>query len=250
MKKVLSLSLTLFIFSSLFTSFAKGSYDWYFKPNKTNTKPEVIPEAKEILNDHSVIYYGSGEEKTLYLTFDAGYDNGYHEAILDTLKEKQVSAAFFVDGNFLKRNEELAKRIVAEGHLLCNHSKSHPDTSTLSKEEFTEQLTGWEEIYKTVVGSEPPKFFRPPMGKFSENSLSFADELGYKTVFWTYAYNDWQNDKQPSKDYALSNLKERIHPGAVILLHSTSKTNSEILGEALDMLISDGYSFSSLASLQ
>lgn len=251
MKKLLSFSLIFALASSLFiSSAAEKGFDWYFKPNKTNQKPEVIPEASEILKNHSVIYYGQTEEKILYLTFDAGYDNGYHETILNTLKEKDVKAAFFVDSNFLKRNAELAKRIVAEGHLLCNHSKSHPDTSKLSKEEFTEQIIGWENIYKETVGCDPPKYFRPPMGKFSENSLSFADELGYTTVFWSYAYNDWQNDKQPSHDYALSNLKERIHPGAVILLHSTSKTNSEILCSAIDMLRNEGYSFSTIDTIK
>lgn len=249
MKKLLALSLAVLLLSPLIANASEKSFNWYFKPNKTNTKPEIIPEAKEIIGKYNTIYFGESDEKKLYLTFDAGYDNGYHEKILDTLKEKNVSAAFFVDGNFLKRNEAVAKRIVAEGHLLCNHSKTHPDTSVLSEEEFTAQIKGWEEIYRQTVGSEPPKLFRPPMGKFSENSLSFAEKLGYTTVFWSFAYKDWENDNQPKSDYALKNLKERTHPGAVLLLHSTSKTNSEILGAAIDMLINDGYSFHLLTEI-
>ncbi len=183
------------------------------------------------------------------MTFDAGYDNGYHKSILDTLKEKNVKAAFFVDGNFIKNNADIAKRIIEEGHHLCNHTKNHPDTTKLSTEEFKEQILGWEKICKEYTGLEGAKFYRPPMGKFNESTLRTAKELGYKTVFWSFAYADWKNDDQPQKEYAINNLMERIHPGGVILLHSTSKTNSEILGTVIDKLIGEGYRFGSLSEL-
>ena len=163
------------------------SYDWYFKPNKENKKPQVIPEAMGFIDNYDTYYYAKGDDKVLYLTFDAGFDNGYHEPILNTLKEKGVKAAFFVDGNFVKKNPELAKRIVSDGHLLCNHSLSHPDTSKISDfEKYKEQLDGWQKIAEETVGQTLPKIFRPPMGKFSETSLKWSKELGYITVFWSF----------------------------------------------------------------
>lgn len=249
-KRLVSVLAVVFLLASVFASAnTRKSYDWYFKPNKTHEKPEVIPEAKELIDNENVIYYSKSDEKVLYLTFDAGYDNGYHTSILDTLKQKGVKAAFFVDGNFIKNNAETAKRIMAEGHLLCNHTKNHPDTTKLSADEFKEQILGWEEICKEVTGKNGAKFYRPPMGKFNESTLKQAQELGYKTVFWSFAYCDWKNDAQPNKEKAINNILERVHPGAVMLLHSTSKTNSEILGEVIDLLKAEGYQFSTLENL-
>lgn len=247
--KIAASLLSFLLLFTVFASAAGKSYDWYFKPNKTHEKPEIIPEAKSFIDNYNVAYYGKTDEKILYLTFDSGYDNGYHGAILDTLKEKSVKAAFFVDGNFIKNNAETAKRIIEEGHLLCNHSKSHPDTTKLSKEEFEAQLKGWEEICKEYTGYDGAKFYRPPMGKFTEATLGYTDALGYKTVFWSFAYADWKNYDQPDKTYAINNIMERVHPGAIMLLHSTSKTNSEILGVVIDKLKAEGYSLDTLDKL-
>lgn len=221
------------------------SYEWYFKPNNTNTRPEVIPEAT-FINDYDVMYCGSDTDKAIYLTFDAGYDSGEHNAILDTLKQKKVKAAFFVDGNFVKSNPDIIKRMYNEGHLVCNHTKSHPDmTSYSSFEEYSKQITEWEQLIKDL-GYKPTKYFRFPSGKFSKQALEYNKQLGLKTVFWSFAYYDWVDDAQPTHEYAKNKIYSRVHNGAILLLHSTSKTNSQILGDVIDDLMGNGYYFETL----
>lgn len=224
---------------------AAAPYDWYFKPTDDNSQPQVIPEA-DFIDDYDTIYMGSADSPVLYLTFDAGYDNGYHEKILDTLKEKNVKAAFFVDGNFVKSNPDLIKRMDAEGHLVCNHSLKHPDmTKYNSFEEYKKQITGWEELISDL-GLTPQKYFRFPSGRFSKQALEYNQQLGLKTVFWSFAYYDWEQDNQPSCQAAMDKIYSRVHNGAVLLLHSTSKTNCEILLQVIDDLRSKGYTFESL----
>jgi peptidoglycan-N-acetylmuramic acid deacetylase len=226
-------------------------YDWYFKPAKNNVQPEVIPEAKSFIDKYDTWYLGSPNDKVLYLTFDAGFDNGYHEKILDVLKKQNIPATFFVDGNFVKTKPDLVNRIISEGHILGNHSLNHPDmTKKTEFEDFKKQITGWEELVKTATGGkEGSKFFRPPMGKFSELSLQYTKELGYRTVFWSFAYADWEQDKQPEAEYAKRIIKARVHNGCVMLLHSTSRTNAVILDDLLTELKSEGYRFDTLYSL-
>lgn len=224
-------------------------YDWYFKPTQDGSQPQVIPEA-DFIDDYNVIYLGASDAPTLYLTFDAGYDNGYHEKILDTLAQKGVPAAFFVDGNFVKSNPQLVKRMDAEGHLVCNHSKNHPDmTKYHSFEEYAKQIEGWEELV-TDLGVTPQKFFRFPSGRFSKQALIFNEQLGVTSVFWSFAYYDWDKDKQPSAQEAKDKILSRVHNGAVLLLHSTSQTNCEVLGEVIDALRERGYTFASLVDFR
>ncbi len=221
------------------------AYDWYFKPTNDNSQPSVIPEA-DFLNDYNVIYLGNDSDKTLYLTFDAGYDNGYHTQILDTLKQKNVKAAFFVDGNFVKTNPDIVKRMSAEGHLVCNHSKNHPDmTKYKSFEEYSEQINGWNTLV-TELGIKPSGFFRFPSGRFSKQTLDYNEKLGLTSVFWSFAYYDWVESDQPLPDAAKDKIYSRVHNGAVLLLHSTSKTNAAILGDVIDDLTMQGYTFKSL----
>ena len=224
---------------------AAAPYDWYFKPAKNNAQPVVIPEA-DFINDFSTVYLGSPDTPTLYLTFDAGFDNGYHVKILDTLKEKGVKAAFFVDGNFVKTNPDIVKRMDAEGHLVCNHSLKHPDmTKYKSFEEYKKQITGWEELI-SELGLTPQKYFRFPSGRFSKQALEYNEQLGLKTVFWSFAYYDWEENNQPTHESAKDKIYSRVHNGAVLLLHSTSKTNCEILPQVIDDLKAKGYTFESL----
>ena len=193
---------------------------------------------------------GSDGEKFIYLTFDAGYENGYTADILDVLKKHEVPAAFFLVGHYFKSNPELIKRMEAEGHIVGNHTMTHPDMSKISdKAAFTKELTQIEELYKGLTGKEIKKFYRPPQGTFSEPNLKMAKELGYKTIFWSCAYKDWIDDAQPSKEEAFAKLIPRTHPGAVILLHNTSKTNSLILDELLTKYKEMGYKFESLEHL-
>jgi peptidoglycan-N-acetylmuramic acid deacetylase len=195
-------------------------------------------------------YLGDTSQKVLYLTFDAGYENGYTEQILDVLKKHNVPAAFFLVGNYLEKNADLVRRMVQEGHTVGNHTMHHYDMSRLSdKEAFTKELTGLEDLFREVTGRELPKFYRPPQGIYSEENLKMAKELGYRTVFWSLAYVDWNNDAQPTKEEAFRKLLPRIHPGAVVLLHSTSRTNAEILEELIEKWKEEGYEFGTLEEL-
>lgn len=213
-------------------------------------KPPVANATAEELKKYDTYYTGNPEEKVIYLTFDAGYENGNTETILDALKKHKAPATFFVVGPFISEHPELIKRMTEEGHTVGNHTYSHPDMSRIStKESFQKELGQVEKIYKEITGSPMTKYYRPPQGKYSEANLSMAKELGYKTFFWSLAYVDWYQDDQPTKEEAFDKLIGRIHPGAIVLLHSTSSTNAEILDELLGKWEDMGYTFQSLDSL-
>lgn len=202
------------------------------------------------LAQYDAAYLGDASKQVIYLTFDAGYENGCTEKILDVLKKHQVPAAFFLVGNYIQSNADLVRRMVAEGHTVGNHTMHHPDMSKLSdKAAFSKELLELESLFKETTGKDMPKYYRPPQGVYSEQNLKMAKELGYKTVFWSLAYVDWNNDSQPTKDYAFSKLLPRIHNGAVVLLHSTSQTNAEILDELLTKWEGLGYTFAPIEAL-
>ena len=195
-------------------------------------------------------YLGNTQEKVLYLTFDAGYENGSTAKILDTLKAHQVPAAFFLVGNYIEKNADLVRRMAAEGHIVANHTMHHPDMSKLSdKAAFSKELTDLEKLYKETTDQDMPRYYRPPQGLYSEENLKMAKELGYKTVFWSLAYVDWNNDAQPTAQEAFRKLLPRTHNGAVVLLHSTSRTNAEILDELLTKWKDMGYRVGTLDEL-
>lgn len=196
------------------------------------------------LRQFDAVYLGDTTQKVLYLTFDAGYENGCTEKILDTLKKHNVQAAFFLVGNYIQRNADLVRRMVEEGHTVGNHTMHHYDMSKIGeKEVFSKELQDLETIFQDTTGQALPKFYRPPQGIYSEENLRMAKELGYKTVFWSLAYVDWKNEDQPTKEAAFSKLIPRTHNGAVVLLHSTSQTNAEILDELLTKWEEMGYTF-------
>lgn len=216
-------------------------YNWYFNPRNDGKQPEPIKEAN-FFNQYNSYYVGNPNEKNIYLTFDAGYENGTTEKILDTLKKHNAKAHFFVVESYIKNNPDLVKRMEKEGHLVCNHSKSHISMAQITDpEKFKSELLSVENTYKEVVGKEMPKYFRPPMGKFSEQSLKYTQDLGYSTIFWSFAYVDWYNEKQPTHEYAKEKIYTRTHPGAIVLLHPNSKTNTEILDEVLTHWEEEGY---------
>ena len=194
-------------------------------------------------------YIGNTSQKVLYLTFDAGYENGNTAKILDTLQKHQVPAAFFLVGNYMEKNKDLVRRMVAEGHIVGNHTMHHPDMRKKEGAAFQKELTDLEELFRQITGKELPKYYRPPQGLYSQKNLETAKAMGYKTVFWSLAYADWDNNKQPTRDYAFSKLLPRIHNGAVLLLHSTSGTNAAILDELLTRYKEMGYTFASLDKL-
>lgn len=184
------------------------------------------------------------DKKTIYLTFDQGYENGYTAKILDTLKEKKVKATFFILQDYAERNPELVKRMIDEGHTVGNHSVSHPSMPGISIKEARQEIMGLHNYMKEKFGYEMTEF-RPPKGEFSERTLQLANECGYKTVMWSFAYEDWDVDNQPDKAKSLEKVTNAKHDGAIYLLHSVSKTNTEILGDVVDNLKKDGYTFKS-----
>lgn len=213
-------------------------------------KTPVGNATPEFLKQYNAYFCGNSEDKKIYLTFDCGYENGYTPAILDALEKHNVKAAFFVVGNYLETSPDLVKRMVEEGHIVGNHTYHHPDMSQISDPaSFQEEITSLEKKYQEITGLEMQKFYRPPQGKYSESNLKMAQELGYQTVFWSLAYVDWYVDQQPTQEEAYAKLLPRIHPGAVALLHSTSKTNAEILDDLLTKWEQEGYTFGTLNEL-
>ena len=213
-------------------------------------KAPVIDVDKEMLKELDAYYLGDEEEKKIYLTFDAGYENGNTEKILDALKENNVKATFFLVGNYLETCPEIVKRMEAEGHIVGNHTYHHKDMVQLTTQDaFLKELTDFELLYKEITGKDLIKLYRPPQGKFSENQLQWAKNAGYKTCFWSLAYVDWDDKKQPKKEEAIDKLTKRIHPGAIVLLHSTSSTNGEIMSDIIKAWKDMGYSFGQLTDL-
>jgi len=229
------------------TVFAGQNWGLHFP--KDGSRP-TGPATAEHLKQFDAYFIGAEDEKVLYLTFDAGYEIDLTAGMLDILKKHEVPAAFFLVGNYIRDYPELINRMVAEGHIVANHTMTHPDMSKISsKDAFAKELSLVEDHYKQVTGSEIPRYYRPPKGIYSESNLKHAQELGYKTIFWSCAYEDWDEKKQPSKKKAFGKLIPRIHPGAVILLHNTSKTNALILDELLTKYKEMGYRFESLEHL-
>ena len=237
------LSLGIFLNSDLPT----GSWGLHFREENA---PPIASAGADQLKEYDAAYIGNTAEPVIYLTFDAGYENGSTAKILDALKKHQVTAAFFLVGNYLEKNPDLVRRMVKEGHIVGNHTMHHYDMSKISdRDTFQRELSDLEVLYKEVTGEEMPKYYRPPQGIYSKENLAMAKELGYKTLFWSLAYVDWNNDSQPTKEQAFAKLLPRIHNGAVVLLHSTSKTNAEILDELLTKWKEMGYRFDTVENL-
>ena len=225
----------------LYQALPTGAWGLHF--SQEGVAPQA-PASGQVLSKYDAAYLGNTQEKVLYLTFDAGYENGCTAAILDTLQAKNIKAAFFLVGNYIEKNPDLVRRMVEEGHIVANHTMHHPDMRKLEeKDAFQKELTRLEDLFRETTGKELPKYYRPPQGLYSQKNLQYAQELGYKTVFWSLAYADWRNDAQPTDAQAFEKLLPRTHNGAVILLHSTSQTNARILPELLDRWESMGYRF-------
>lgn len=225
------------------------SQDWGLGFGAAGEQPQGNAGVGE-LKQYDAYYMGGAEEKVIYLTFDCGYENGYTEAILDALKKHNAPATFFVVGHYLETAPEIVKRMVAEGHTIGNHTYHHPDMSSISGESaFQEELQLVRDAYKELIGEEMLYYYRPPQGKFTAGNLEMAQGLGYQTFFWSLAYADWDQNKQPSVESAMEKLTQRIHPGAVVLLHNTSSTNATILDDLLTAWEEMGYTFCPLSDL-
>lgn len=249
MKRILILFLAaIFSFQVAAPAVAGEGHGWYCMRKKDHERPTCEPEMAFIA-EHSGYYIGSDhEEKVLYLTFDAGYENGNVARIVDTLDRHGAKGAFFVLKNFIEKNPELIKKMSDGGHFICNHTCRHKDMSKISDADFEAELLALEDVAASR-GIELKKYYRPPEGRFSRENLIKAEQMGYKTIFWSVAYADWDNSKQPSPDKATRLLLDNTHNGAVILLHPTSKTNADILEALLSAWEKDGYRFGTLDEL-
>ena len=232
---------------------AGGEYHWYCKRQK-NHKQALCDSEMRFVEDLDGYYIDhrhteESDDKVVYLTFDAGYENGNVEKILNTLRDTGTPGAFFILSHFAKANPELVRRMAAEGHLVCNHTASHKNLSHAGKEQIAGELSALEAACEEATGVKVAPYFRPPEGSFSKEMLENVKSLGYKTVFWSFAYADWDNGKQPAPDKALKLVLDNVHNGAVLLLHPTSATNAAILGLLIESLKADGYRFGTLEEL-
>ncbi|ABR33177.1 MULTISPECIES: delta-lactam-biosynthetic de-N-acetylase [Clostridium] len=235
----------------IFSSFSdEDELNWYYVGKGKDQIAEGPKESVSFLKENSAYYLGDTSKKVLYLTFDEGYENGNTGKILDILKECQVPAAFFVVKPYIDTQPELIKRMVDEGHVVGNHTVHHPSIAQIrDKEKFEAEFTGVENAFKELTGQDMPKFFRPPMGKYSKKSLAMTKDLGYKTIFWSFAYKDWLVNNQPSESYAVEKICKGAHPGSIMLLHAVSNTNTKVLSSVIKTLQKEGYEFKSLNDL-
>ncbi|MBE7048746.1 MAG: delta-lactam-biosynthetic de-N-acetylase [Ruminococcaceae bacterium] len=227
-----------------YESYSNTMYGWGLKKN-VNAPPDIPDSIKTLINTYHAIYLDS-TPRSLYLTFDEGYENGYTEKILDVLKENNVKAAFFVTGPYLEKEEKLVRRMIEEGHIVGNHTVHHPSMPQLdSTEKVKEEITQLAKMFQEKYGQEM-KYFRPPRGEYSERTLKICEDLGYTNVFWSFAYKDWDVNQQKGTDHAYNQIKKGVHDGAVLLLHAVSKDNAEVLDKIIKDLKSEGYRFKSL----
>ncbi|MCX7715630.1 MAG: delta-lactam-biosynthetic de-N-acetylase [Clostridia bacterium] len=220
---------------------------WGLKKIK-GSEPNIYESTKALLRKYNSYYIDEARPKALYLTFDEGYENGYTAKILDTLKKHNVPAAFFVTGPYLKTQQTLVRRMVDEGHIVGNHTVNHPNMAKLSPEKIEEELSNLNKSFKALCGSDM-HYMRPPEGVFSERVLAVAKDLGYKTVFWSFAYKDWEANSQKDADYAYEQIVPYFHNGAIILLHAVSSANADALERVILAAKEQGYEFRSLDQL-
>ncbi len=226
---------------------------WYFKPNSTHIQP-ALPSEFAFIESYGGVYldrtHGDAcDEKVIYLTFDVGYENGNVAKVLDTLKKHNIAGTFFVLEHVITKETALVKRMFDEGHTVANHTMTHRNMATADRATFEKELYGLEKLCTDLTGDTMAKLYRPPEGCFSENNMKILADMGYKTVFWSCAYADWDNKNQPSPDAAMEKLTSRLHNGEILLLHPTSATNAAILDEFLTHLEAEGYRIGSLTEL-
>ena len=257
MKRIISIVLillTLFLFAfPVNAAYSETSHSWYCAHRKDHLQP-VADSNFSFINDYDGFYIDkkhgdNAQEKVVYLTFDAGYENGNVKTVVDILNEENVEGAFFVLGHLIEENTDLVRSMFENGHLVCNHTYSHRAMVGKTRDEFKAELEKLEKTCLERTGFELDKFYRPPEGKFDESSLRFAKEMGYKTVFWSFGYDDWDNNRQKNPETAKKKILDNIHNGEIMLLHPTSSTNAEILRDIIIQLKNEGYHFGSLRDL-
>lgn len=245
--------IALLLLGVTFAENTQTSYSWYCIRNKEHRQPRLDADlsfVEEYNGYHVDKNHGDNcPQKVVYFTFDAGYENGNVAKILNILRSENVPAAFFVLGNLIESNPDLILRMNEEGHTVCNHTYSHKSMVHCTEEEFAQELKRLEDCYYEKTGKTMPKYYRPPEGKFSRASIEYANNLGYKTIFWSFAYADWDNNRQMSPEAAKEKILSNIHNGAILLFHPTSGTNAAILGDVIKELKAQGYEFGTLDQL-
>lgn len=228
------------------TALSNKTNAWGFVRKKDGVQPEFAAIYTKSLNDYKGIYVGNKEEQVVYLTFDEGYENGYTPAILDTLKEKDCPATFFVTTPYVKKNADLVQRMIDEGHIVGNHTVNHPSMPSVTDDEkLKNEVMGLHDYIKENFDYEMA-YLRPPKGEYSERTVAISKDLGYTTVLWSQAYDDWDVNNQKGIEYAKKMILNNLHNGAVILLHAVSKDNTEVLGEVIDEIRNRGYEIRAL----
>jgi len=217
---------------------------WYYKPNSEHKLPEVDPKGKALLNRYKGLYHGNVNEKTIYLTFDEGYENGYTPKILDALKESNVKAAFFITGDYIRRHPDLVERMVNEGHIVGNHTDNHPSLPEVNDTTLRKEINVLSESFEKLTGQKMT-YLRPPKGEYSERTLKITREMGYTNVFWSVALVDWRPDAGTPEQNKVK-VMERLHNGAIVLLHAVNKANAEMLTDLIRECRQQGYQFKRL----
>lgn len=249
MRRMFKLSVLVIFLTVMFPSeLLAASYGWGYKKNYENKIPDIGKYA-QIIEDYPAYYIDDSGEKVIYLTFDNGYEMGYTEEILNILQRENVPATFFLTGHYVDVEPELVKRMVDAGHIIGNHSNHHPDFTSLTKEKMKKELDALEKKVYEITDQDSFIYLRPPRGTFNEQTLAWAEELGYVHVFWSVAFKDWLSDVEKGWRYAYDQIMQQVHPGAIILLHTVSPDNTNALERVIQDLKKDGYLFKSLDDL-
>lgn len=224
-------------------------YHWGFSKSKDGNPPDAGAELDAIMNKYGAFYKGDSNEKVIYLTFDNGFEAGYTEGILDTLKKENVPATFFLVGHYLTSAPDLVKRMIKDGHIIGNHSNKHPNMAQLSESQMVDEWQKFDELLNETTGIQRTYYARPPKGIFSEKLLDVGNKHGYTHVFWSLAFKDWDTDGIKDKSYAYNELMNQLHPGVIILMHTVAKHNAEALPDFIKEAKKQGYTFGSLDDL-
>ncbi len=219
--------------------------EWGIQRKNNHEQPDLGEKNKELIHKYNGMALGSSEKKYIYLTFDLGYEAGYTSKILDALKENNVQGTFFITAHYVNTASELIRRMIDEGHIVGNHTVNHKSMPTLSDKELKEEIMKLHQTVYEKYGYEM-KYIRPPKGEYSERTLSICEGLGYKTVMWSFGYVDWDEQKQPKEEEAMNKILTNLHNGEIMLLHATSKTNAEIMGNLIKRVKEEGYEFRSI----
>ena len=222
---------------------------WGIKRNDNHEQPDVGKENQRLLEDNNGICLGNKEKKSIYLTFDEGYEAGYTPKILETLKNNNVKAGFFLTAHFINTQPDLVKQMIDEGHIVGNHTVNHKSMPDLEDEKVRSEMMDLHTTIYEKFGYEM-KYMRPPKGEFSERTLQITNSLGYRTVMWSFAYEDWNEDKQPDEEKSKTKILNNLHNGEIMLLHGNSKTNTNILDSIIKEAKNIGYEFKSLEEFE